>query len=108
MPPEKSQKTAPVAKDRLGPGGRVERHGFAGLFIHGSRDAELLAVDGWHMGDQVNGVDGDLVRVRQQPSDVEDAFFVFQRCFLAVEDERPRATALAQRVPGADRLRVEG
>ena len=60
------------------------------------RQTELLAGDLGDFGHEIEGVDGGLVGVVEEPGDVEEAAFVAEVGFLAVEDEVPDAEALSK------------
>ncbi len=69
---------------------------FAGRLVHEGWEPELLAVDLGDFGGEVDGVDGVLGRVVQEPDDVEHALHVADDGLAVIEDEVPDAEALSE------------
>ena len=77
-----------------------EDDGLAGGRVCQGGQTELLAVEIGDFGHEVDAIDWALVRVVEQPSDVEQAEFVSEESFLAVEDEVPDAEVFGEGVTG--------
>lgn len=78
----------------------LENGAFAVFGIGDLGEAELVTVEFGDLGDEIEGVDRLRGWMVKEPGDVEDAAFVFEVGFVAVEDEFPNPHAFAQAIPG--------